>query len=43
MLSSTFANGLSFSVFQKDSHPEAKFLLNHFQGSIDYTEMRVAT
>ena len=39
---STFANVLSFSVFQNTSHLETNFSSKqlYFQSSIDYTEMR---
>ena len=45
MRSSTFANALSFSVFQNTSHLETNFLSKqlYFQISSDYTDIRAAT
>ena len=42
---SSFANALSFSVFQNTSHRKTNFLSKqlYFQSSIDYIEMRPAT
>ena len=45
MQSSTFANALSFSVFQNTGHRQTNFLSRqlHFQSSISYTGIREAT
>ena len=45
MQSSTFANALSFSVFQNTGYRQTNFLSRqlHFQSSINYTEIREAT